>query len=96
MNADFIYAIDNALEALEDSDTGAAAAILKTVKKALLNTDPPAPTPIPGGPAEAWRMAQVRQIAREYAWPNSNIDAGNLYFALHVALAHIDAKKAHK
>ena len=39
---------------------------------------------------DSLNMVKVRQIAREYAWPNSEIDAGNLYWALHVALRQLD------
>jgi len=35
-------------------------------------------------------MTKAREIARFYAMPNSGIDSGNLYWALHVALRTID------
>lgn len=35
-------------------------------------------------------MTEARRIAREYSWPHSNIDSGNLYWALHVCLRQID------
>ena len=39
-------------------------------------------------------MLEARKIAAEYGTPNSQVDDGNLYFALSKCLEHIDAQPA--
>lgn len=50
---------------------------------------PAEPEP-PNQSEEALDMVKARQIAREYGRPDSGIDSGNLFWALHVALRCVD------
>jgi hypothetical protein len=43
---------------------------------------------------EPINLLEVRKIAAEYRTPDSQIDSGNLYFALSKCLEHIDAQPA--
>jgi hypothetical protein len=43
---------------------------------------------------EPINLLEVRKIAAEYGTPDSQIDSGNLYFALSKCLEHIDAQPA--
>jgi hypothetical protein len=45
---------------------------------------------------EPINLLEARKIAAEYGTPNSQIDSGNLYFALMKCLEHIDAQPAQK
>ena len=44
--------------------------------------------------AAAEKLQEARQIADEYGTPDSQVDSGNLYFALRKCLEHIDAQPA--
>lgn len=44
--------------------------------------------------AAAEKLQEARQIAQEYGTPDSQVDSGNLYFALRKCLEHIDAQPA--
>jgi hypothetical protein len=43
---------------------------------------------------EPVNLLEARRIAAEYGTPDSQIDSGNLYFALSKCLEHIDAQPA--
>jgi len=43
---------------------------------------------------EPINLLEARKIAAEYKTPDSQIDSGNLYFALSKCLEHIDAQPA--
>ena len=43
---------------------------------------------------EPVNLLEARKIAAEYGTPNSQVDEGNLYFALSQCLQHIDAQPA--
>jgi len=43
---------------------------------------------------EPINLLEARKIAAEYGTPDSQIDSGNLYFALSKCLEHIDAQPA--
>lgn len=43
---------------------------------------------------EPVNLLEARRIAAEYGTPNSQVDDGNLYFALSKCLEHIDARPA--
>lgn len=59
--------------------------LLKKAKKALAQ---------PAQEQEPVNLLEARRIAAEYGTPDSQVDDGNLYFALSKCLEHIDAQPA--
>ena len=45
---------------------------------------------------ESVNLLEARRIAAEYGTPDSQVDDGNLYFALSKCLEHIDAQPAQR
>ena len=76
-------ALQMALDALSSDSPDIMLRASVAIREALAE-----PKPVSHHSEDALDMVKARQIACEYTQPNSNIDSGNLYWALHVALRH--------
>lgn len=70
------------------SDTVGGEYTIEQIKEMFYRAEELEPKPLAHHSEDGLDMVKARQIACEYPQPNSNIDSGNLYWALHVALRH--------